>query len=118
MRSYAYTLIRSFAKGFWGFNFGSLTSQRLARRGQYLFPDANMIGQHGMGRKRGQPPIRYEAVEEGLRRVAEFATERNAAVHMPRIGCGLAGGSWEEIAPIIDRSLVASGVEVTVYDFG
>ena len=37
---------------------------------------------------------------------------------MPRIGCGLAGGKWEEIEPIIERTLATAGVEVTVYDFG
>jgi hypothetical protein len=36
---------------------------------------------------------------------------------MPRIGCGLAGGKWELIEPIIVRTLVARGVPVTVYDF-
>jgi O-acetyl-ADP-ribose deacetylase (regulator of RNase III) len=36
---------------------------------------------------------------------------------MPRIGCGLAGGSWEEIEPIIKRTLTDQGVEVVVYDF-
>lgn len=79
---------------------------------------ANMIGQHGMGQRQGQPPIRYEAVEEGLRQVAEFADDKGASVHMPRIGCGLAGGKWEEIEPILERTLVAAGISVTVYDFG
>lgn len=79
---------------------------------------ANMIGQHGMGRKQGQPPIRYEAIESGLGTVAEFAQKQQASVHMPRIGCGLAGGKWEEIEPIIERTLVAAGIDVTVYDFG
>lgn len=37
---------------------------------------------------------------------------------MPRIGCGLAGGKWERIEPIILEELVAKGVEATVYDFG
>jgi hypothetical protein len=35
---------------------------------------------------------------------------------MPRIGCGLAGGKWEEIEPIIDEELISIGVVVTVYD--
>jgi hypothetical protein len=35
---------------------------------------------------------------------------------MPRIGCGLAGGQWSEIEPIIERTLLAAGVEVYVYD--
>jgi hypothetical protein len=37
---------------------------------------------------------------------------------MPRIGCGLAGGKWEEIEPIIERTLIEADVKVTVYDFG
>ncbi len=78
----------------------------------------NLIGQHGIHRKGGQPPIRYEAVEQGLRKLAVFASEKGATVHMPRIGCGLAGGEWEEIEPIIERTLVAAGIDVTVYDFG
>jgi hypothetical protein len=36
---------------------------------------------------------------------------------MPRIGCGLAGGKWEKIEAIIDRTLLAAGIGVTVYDF-
>jgi hypothetical protein len=36
---------------------------------------------------------------------------------MPRIGCGLAGGKWEMIEPIILRTLIANGIAVSVYDF-
>jgi hypothetical protein len=35
---------------------------------------------------------------------------------MPRIGCGLAGGRWEQIEPLIHRNLTARGIAVTVYD--
>ena len=55
---------------------------------------ANIIGQHKIYKdENGNPPIRYEAVKEGLQQVAEFAQKINAKVQMPRIGCGLAGGS-------------------------
>jgi hypothetical protein len=37
---------------------------------------------------------------------------------MPRIGCGLAGGTWDKIEPLIRETLCAAGVPVTVYDFG
>ena len=40
-----------------------------------------------------------------------------AAIHMPRIGCGLAGGDWSEIEPIIHDELSKHDVAVTVYDF-
>lgn len=79
---------------------------------------ANMVAQHGIVVK-GQiaaPPIRYEALEIALAKVAGAALERNATVHMPRIGCGLAGGRWEIIEPIIEKQLVARYVAVVVYD--
>lgn len=75
---------------------------------------ANIIGQHGLyGGSKG-PPVRYEAVSTGLKTVAEKAREMNASVHMPRIGCGLGGGTWEKIEPIITEHL--NDIEVTVYD--
>ncbi len=77
---------------------------------------ANLIGQHGMGIRQGIPPVRYEAIRAGLSHVAGFANTHAASVHMPRIGCGLAGGRWEEIEPIIDEELCTREVPVTVYD--
>lgn len=79
---------------------------------------ANLIGQRGIRRSGGKPQVRYEAIRDGLGRVATFAVEHEASVHMPRIGCGLAGGSWDEIEPLIIDTLVTTGVPVTVYDFG
>lgn len=79
---------------------------------------ANVIGQHKITTaKNGLPPVRYEAIQEGLRQVAAFALNHQAAVHMPRIGCGLAGGTWDKIEPIIQQELTDKGIEVTVYDF-
>lgn len=79
---------------------------------------ANMIAQHGIGRgPDGLPPIRYDAVGACLAQVAAFAKQRGASVHMPRIGCGLAGGRWEKIEPILHATLVAAGVATTVHDF-
>ncbi|MFB7898856.1 Appr-1-p processing protein [Streptomyces xiamenensis] len=79
---------------------------------------ANMIGQHGMRTGSKGKPIRYEAVEQCLRTVAEEARARRASVHMPRIGCGLAGGTWARIGPIVDATLCRSGIPTTVYDLG
>ncbi|TDC79582.1 macro domain-containing protein, partial [Actinomadura sp. 7K507] len=80
---------------------------------------ANMIGQHGVkpGRSSG-PPIRYEAVEQCLRRLAAQVADLEATVHMPRIGCGLAGGRWDRIEPLIVSRLTEPGIPVTVYDMG
>jgi O-acetyl-ADP-ribose deacetylase (regulator of RNase III) len=76
---------------------------------------ANLIGQRGITKADGVPPVRYEAIRQGMAHIAKFATKNNAAVHMPRIGCGLAGGKWQEIAKIIDDELVDKSVGVTVY---
>jgi O-acetyl-ADP-ribose deacetylase (regulator of RNase III) len=76
----------------------------------------NLIGQHGTGNHAAVPPIRYEAVRKGLDRVAALARSRDASVHMPRIGCGLAGGSWDRIEPLIYAELIDKGIQVTVYE--
>lgn len=79
---------------------------------------ANLIGQHKINKDEfGNSPIRYEAVLTGLDKVGEFAFGKNASVHMPRIGCGLAGGTWDKIEPLIKQSLSDKGISVTVYDF-
>ncbi len=79
---------------------------------------ANLIGQHKINKdENGNAPIRYDAIEQGLEEVASFAIENKASIHMPRIGCGLAGGKWEMIEPIILKTLSDNNIEVTVYDF-
>lgn len=79
---------------------------------------ANMIGQHGVARRGSEPPIRYAAISACLAKLAAAALEHSASVHMPRIGCSLAGGTWDEIEPRIQSELVERGVQVVVYDFG
>lgn len=78
---------------------------------------ANLIGQDGIrSDRRLYPPVRYDALRQGLRRVAHYARKLEASVHMPRIGAGLAGGRWGTIASIISDELLAHDVPVTVYD--
>ncbi|HEY5924461.1 MAG TPA: macro domain-containing protein [Kofleriaceae bacterium] len=80
---------------------------------------ANLVGQRGLASKhRGEPAVRYEAVRGGLAKVRGHALAERASVHMPRIGCGLAGGRWNEIEPIIESELSMHGVDVNVYDIG
>jgi O-acetyl-ADP-ribose deacetylase (regulator of RNase III) len=78
---------------------------------------ANMVAQRGMKTGSKGPPIRYEAVATCLAAVAAKAEELRASVHMPRIGCGLAGGKWERIEPLILEGLAGKGTAVYVYDF-
>lgn len=63
---------------------------------------ANMIGQHGVSKHGSKPPIRYDALRSCLRSVCAFAVGHQAYVQMPRVGCGLAGGKWESVCPIIE----------------
>ncbi|MET8686995.1 macro domain-containing protein [Streptomyces sp. NPDC004732] len=79
---------------------------------------ANMVGQRGMRTGSKGVPVRYEAIDTALAALADKAEELGASVHMPRIGCGLAGGKWSRIEPLIAERLVARGIAVTVYDFG
>ncbi|MER6737337.1 macro domain-containing protein [Streptomyces puniciscabiei] len=79
---------------------------------------ANMIGQRGIRRGSKGVPVRYEAIDTALDRLAGEVIELGASVHMPRIGCGLAGGTWSRIEPLITERLVKRGVRVTVYDHG
>ena len=66
---------------------------------------ANMIAQHNI-HKKGTPRgiyIRYDALDTALQAVANY--RKDVSIHMPRIGCGLAGGTWEKIEPIIEKNL-------------
>ncbi|WP_280245796.1 MULTISPECIES: hypothetical protein [Nocardia] len=75
-----------------------------------------MIGQHGIRPTAGNPPIRYTAVHQRHTALAQTATAHNASVAIPRTGCGLAGGTWDKIEPLILNRICQQGVRVTVYD--
>jgi O-acetyl-ADP-ribose deacetylase (regulator of RNase III) len=77
----------------------------------------NMIAQKGIYRAQGIAPIRYEAVRTCLNKVCQYASrieDKPVSIHMPRIGCGLAGGQWEKIEKIINDTLI--DLDVHVYD--
>ncbi|WP_438311958.1 macro domain-containing protein [Streptomyces sp. HUAS TT3] len=77
---------------------------------------ANMVGQRGIRTGSAGVPIRYDALERCLAALAGYAVELGASVHMPRIGCGLAGGKWSRVEPMVTQALSERGVAVTVYD--
>ncbi|MER7082719.1 O-acetyl-ADP-ribose deacetylase (regulator of RNase III), contains Macro domain [Saccharopolyspora kobensis] len=93
----------------------ALGAVQFVQAGQRIWV-ANMVGQRGMRRGSKGVPVRYEAIDVALGSVADKALELGASVHMPRIGCGLAGGKWSQVEPLIQDRLVARGVPVTVYD--
>lgn len=77
---------------------------------------ANMIGQRGIRTGSKGVPVRYEAIDSALTRLAEHARDLGASVHMPRIGCGLAGEKWSHVEPLLTERLVKRDIAVTVYD--
>lgn len=81
---------------------------------------ANMCAQAGIHWQNGVPPIRYDALEKCLDWVGfeagQLVEEDDVSIHMPRVGCGLAGGKWERVEPIIEATLVRVGIPVYVYD--
>ncbi len=79
---------------------------------------ANMIGQRGIRTGSKGVPVRYDAIDTALTHLGERAAERDASVHMPRIGCGLAGGKWSRVEPLIVERLLGRGIAVSVYDHG
>ncbi|MFG2593612.1 macro domain-containing protein [Streptomyces sp. NPDC048438] len=99
-----------------GNDFG-LGAVQFVRTGPYTWV-ANLVGQRGIRTGSKGVPVRYEAIDAGLDKVAAMASELGASVHMPRIGCGLAGGTWSRVEPLLADRLVSRGIEVTVYDFG
>jgi hypothetical protein len=51
-----------------------------------------------------------------LAKVAAFARENSASIHLPRIGSGQAGGDWGIVREIIAQRLTAARLAVTIYD--
>ncbi|WP_031064482.1 macro domain-containing protein [Streptomyces sp. NRRL F-5527] len=95
-----------------GFGLGAVQLVQVER---YVWV-ANMIGQRGIRTGSKGVPVRYEAIDTALDRLAGHARELDASVHMPRIGCGLAGGTWSRVEPLVEERLVRRGIPVTVYD--
>ena len=123
------------ANGKWGRGFGlALTrafdgirddflgwSKRSLRLGNAHVFDAggdltvfSMVAQRGLPRS-GHRTIRYAYLATCLDKLAALSKEKDAAVHMPLIGTGYAGGSWDVVEDLLNRHLVRRGVRVTVY---
>ena len=96
---------------------------------QWVFIDpklavVNMIAQHGVSRDLlNNRPIRYDSLESCLDKVAEGAravacldgaSPKRLTLHMPRIGCGLAGGTWDVVGGLVEENLW--DLESYVYD--
>jgi len=76
----------------------------------------NMVAQNGTVSPDNPKPIDYDALRECIAKAGKEISQFNASVHIPRIGCGLAGGKWEEVEKIVTDELLKRGINVTVYD--
>jgi len=95
-----------------GFRLGAIQLVRVSPKLEV----ANMVAQRDIRSINGVPPIRYDALTMCLAELAAYAAKGSASVHMPRIGCGLAGGVWSEVEAMIQATLLAQAVPVYVYD--
>lgn len=69
----------------------------------------NLFGQLNPGA--GHDPKR---LEQALEQLGNFARIRGWSVALPyKISCGIAGGDWEEVLPIIERTM--DGVDCVIY---
>lgn len=105
----------------------------------------HLCAQHGVRSARNPKPLRLDALDRALAELAFALEERTyrdwraaarqehgAALagipvtpastvpsawplHMPRIGCGLAGGAWHEVEPLLRKHLDLEAFAVTVY---
>lgn len=78
---------------------------------------ANIIGQYYTYPKDGKIPLDYEALEKGFKFIINiFKTHKMPlTIHMPKIGCGLAGGDWNVVEKIIKNTFIKEEIEVYVY---
>lgn len=82
-----------------------------------VLPDtwvANMVAQFGYKTGSKGPPIRYDALKKCLQKVATEAATLKASVHAPRLGCGLAGGTWDKVCPVLEETF--PNRDVYIYD--
>jgi Zn-dependent peptidase ImmA (M78 family) len=76
----------------------------------------SLIAQRGFRGPSSGPRLRYGALFSALGKVGDLAKASRSTVHMPRIGTGEAGGSWNIIEGIIRETLTSRGINVTIYD--
>jgi len=89
---------------------------------------ANMVAQEGFASQDNPVALRYQSLYQCMKKVDRWAQawievmgriDRKKAfseisIHMPRIGCGLAGGSWDKVSLLVDITL--GHHDVFVYD--
>ncbi len=74
----------------------------------------NMVAQRGIRSASNPRPLNLDDLGAALKRTVHWSYHADIqSIHMPRIGCGLAGGTWDEIEPMLH---FPSDVDVCVYE--
>lgn len=76
---------------------------------------ASMVAQVGYGDS-AAPRLRYAALRSCLAQVLHHANKSRASLHIPRVGCGQAGGNWDVVRDLIASTFSTANIPVTVYD--
>lgn len=84
---------------------------QLVRYGDHIV--ANMIAQDNIGSKK--QPLDYDALRICLEKLTLIAQRSKMPVAGPKFGSGIAGGNWEVIEEMIEDTLTAHDVHVTIY---
>ncbi len=77
----------------------------------------NMVAQDGLPTRSKRLVLNYRALQTCLEKLRNrlVASDSTASIHLPRIGCGLGGSSWDMVEQIIKKT-IGERFEVTVYD--
>jgi len=78
---------------------------------------AHCCGQNGVRSASNPRPLDLAWLKLALRRVAMREWPLGVSFHLPRIGCGLAEGTWEEVESVVQATLAARA-PTFVYDLG
>jgi len=79
--------------------------------GHYI---ANAFGQANYGKDKQHTD--YEALKHALIEIKDFAVEKNLSVAIPeKIGCGLGGGDWDIVFPMIQE--IFDGIPCKLYSY-
>lgn len=74
----------------------------------------NAMTQEKVGRDPDVRYVDYDALSAAFVRVRMLARDTGLPVHFPLIGCGLANGKWEDVAPRIGAAL-GRGIEAHLW---
>lgn len=98
---------------------GSVRVSHVERHGGHWSTSVfHVCAMNGVRRSGVPRPLSFKALDEGLGVVGSaWSLLRPACnLYMPRIGCGLAGGTWEAVEPLIRSRLCALDLSVIVCD--